>query len=179
MLDIARELRLLAEHKIDFVIIGGIAARAHGSSHETNDLDVCYARDRENLNRLAEALRSVHATLRGAPRNLPFRLDAETLHHGLNFTFETDIGALDLLGEVRGVGGYRECLENCVSIEMFENAFKVVALEKLIIAKRTAGRPKDLMMLPELEAILEYQRNQEAAAGEKGTDDDTKSDSEK
>jgi len=69
-----------------------------------------------------------------------------------------------------------ECLENCVSIEMFGQVFKVVALEKLINAKRTAGRPKDLMMLPELEAILEYQKLQEAATGEKGTDDDTESD---
>src|SRR5258706_12456257 len=175
MLDIERELRLLAEHKIDFVIIGGIAARAHGSFHETFDLDVCYARDQENLDQLARALLSVHATLRGAPRDIRFLLDAETLHRGLNFTFETDIGPLDLLGEVRGVGEYRECLENCVSIEMFGHVFKVVALEKLIIAKRTAGRQKDLMMLPELEAILEYQKLQEAATGEKGTDDDSKS----
>ena len=176
MLDIERELRLLAEHKIDFVIIGGIAARAHGSFRETSDLDVCYARDRENLYRLAASLRSVHATLRGAPKDIPFRLDAETLHRGLNFTFETDIGPLDLLGEVRGVGRYDECLENCVSIEMFGHVFKVVALEKLIIAKRTAGRPKDLMILPELEAILEYQKLQDGATGEKGTDDGTKSD---
>ena len=63
MPDIERELRLLAEHKIDCIVIGGIAARAHGSSHETSDLDVCYARDPENLNRLAVALQSVHATL--------------------------------------------------------------------------------------------------------------------
>ncbi len=177
MLDIERELRLLAEHKIDFVIIGGIAARAHGSFHETSDLEVCYARDRENLNRLAASLRLVHATLRGAPKDIPFRLDAETLNRGLNFTFETDIGPLDLLGEVRGIGGYVECLENCVSIEMFGNVFKVVALEKLIIAKRTAGRPKDLMILPELEAILEFKNIQESSAG-KGTDDNTKSDTE-
>lgn len=143
MPDIERELRLLAENKIDCVVIGGIAARAHGSSHETSDLDVCYARDPENLNRLAIALRSVHATLRGALKDVPFRLDAETLRHGLNFTFDTDFGALDILGEVRGIGGYSECLEDCVQIEII-------------------GRPKDLAMLPELEAILEYQKLIEA-----------------
>ena len=118
MPDIERELRLLAENKIDCIIIGGIAARAHGSSHETSDLDVCYARDPENLNRLAVALQSVHATLRGAPEGIPFLLDAETLRRGLNFTFDTDLGALDLLGEVRGIGGYSECLEDCVQIEI-------------------------------------------------------------
>ena len=173
MLDIERELKLLAEYKIDSVIIGGIAARAHGSSYETSDLDVCYARDRENLDKLAAALQAVHATLRGAPKDIPFRLDAETLRRGLDFTFETDIGALDLLGEVRGVGGFDECLENCLEIEMFGHAFKVLALDKLVIAKRTAGRPKDLMMLPE--AILEYEKARDDVAGENRNDDDTES----
>ena len=175
MLDIERELRLLAEYQIDCVIIGGIAARAHGSSHETQDLDVCYARHQENLEKLAAALESVHATLRGAPKGLPFLLDAETLHQGLNFTFDTSIGALDLLGEIRGVGGFHECLEDCLSIEMFGHVFKVMALEKLIISKRTAGRTKDLMMLPELEAILEYERLKETAAGEKSPNDESES----
>lgn len=161
MPDIERGLRLLAEHKIDCVIIGGVAAGAHGSSYETSDVDACYARDPENLNKLAKALSSVHATLRGAPRDVPFLLDAETLRRGLNFTFETDIGALDLLGEVRGVGGYAECLEDSIDIEMFGHRFSVLSLEKLIAAKRSAGRAKDLLVLPELEAILEYEMSTE------------------
>ena len=158
MLDIERELRLLADYQIDCVIIGGIAARAHGSSHETNDLDICYARDPENLVRLAAALISVHAGLRGAPKNIPFRLDAESLRRGLNFTFDTDLGPLDLLGEVRGVGFYQQCLEDSIRIQMFGDTFSIIALDKLIIAKRTAGRVKDLAILAELEAILEYER---------------------
>ncbi|HYX31136.1 MAG TPA: hypothetical protein VE863_21545 [Pyrinomonadaceae bacterium] len=129
MYDIERELKLLADYRIDCVIIGGIAARAHGSSHETNDLDVCYARDSENLNKLAAALISVHAGLRGAPKNLTFRLDPETLRRGLNCTFETDIGPLDLLGEVRGVGFYEHCLEDSIRIEMFGEAFNILALD--------------------------------------------------
>lgn len=157
MPDIERGLRLLAEHKIDCVIIGGVAAGAHGSSYETSDVVVCYARDPENLNKLAEALSSVHETLRGAPKDVPFLLDAETLRRGLNFTFETDIGALDLPGEVRGVGGYSECREDSVDIEMFGHHFRVLSLKKLITAKRSAGRAKDLLALPELEAILEYE----------------------
>lgn len=158
MLDIERELKLLAEYKIDCVVIGGVAARAHGSSHETNDLDVCYARDSENLNKLAAALASVHATLRGAPGGIPFRLDGETLRRGLNFTFDTDIGPLDLLGEVLGVGFYQQCAEDSIRIEIFAETFSILSLDKLIVAKRIAGRPKDLAMLPELEAILEYEK---------------------
>ena len=161
MPEIERGLRLLAEHKVDCVIVGGVAAGAHGSSQGTVDVDVCYARDTENLKRLAEALRSVNATLRGAPKGIPFLLDDETLRRGLNFTFETDIGDLDILGEVRGVGRYAECLENSAQIEVFEHRFHVLSLEKLIDSKRAAGRTKDLLVLPELEAILEYERARE------------------
>jgi hypothetical protein len=139
------------------VIIGGVAASAYGSSHETSDVDVCYARDPDNLIRLASALLSVQATLRGAPRDVPFLLDAETLRRGLNFTFDTDVGPLDLLGEVRGVGAYAECLEGSIETPLFGHTFKVLSLEKLILSKRTAGRVKDLLVVPELEAILEYE----------------------
>ena len=150
-------LKLLGEHKVDCVIVGGIAAAIHGSMLLTNDVDVCYARDPENLKRLAGALQSVHARLRNAPEGLPFILDAETLKRGLNFTFATDIGDLDLLGEVRGVGHYEEVLVGSITVELFGYRFAVIDIGKLILAKRAAGRPKDLMALPELEAIQEAQ----------------------
>src|SRR6185295_16759415 len=138
-------LRLLGEYKVDCVIVGGVAAAIHGSSLLTSDLDVCYARDSANLKRLAEALQSVHARLRNAPEGLPFILDAETLRRGLNFTFATDIGDLDLLGEVRGVGHYEEVLAGSITVELFDYRFAVIDISKLVIAKRAAGRPKDLI----------------------------------
>jgi hypothetical protein len=150
-------LRLLGEYKVDCVIVGGVAAAIHGSSLLTSDLDVCYARDASNLLRLAEALQSVHAQLRNAPEGLPFILDAGTLRRGLNFTFTTDIGDLDLLGEVRGIGHYEAVVTDSVTIELFGYRFAVMDIGKLIIAKRAAGRPKDLVALPELEAIQEAQ----------------------
>jgi hypothetical protein len=148
-------LRLLGEHKVDCVIVGGIAALIHGSLLLTNDVDVCYARDPENLKRLAGALQSVHA--RNAPEGLPFILDAKTLKRGLNFTFTTDVGDLDLLGEVRGVGHYDEVFADSITVELFDYRFAVIDIGKLVIAKRAAGRPKDLLALPELEAIQEAQ----------------------
>ena len=151
-------LRLLGEHRVDCVIVGGIAALIHGSLLLTNDVDVCYARDPENLKRLAGALQSAHARLRNVPEGLPFILDAETLKRGLNFTFTTDIGDLDLLGEVRGVGHYEEVLAGSITVELFDYRFAVIDIGKLVIAKRAAGRPKDLLALPELEAIQEAQR---------------------
>lgn len=150
-------LRLLGEYKVNCVIVGGVAAAIHGSSLLTSDLDVCYARDLANLLRLAEALKSVHARLRNGPEGLPFILDAETLRRGLNFTFTTDIGDLDLLGEVRGIGHYEAVATDSVTVELFGHRFAVIDIGKLIIAKRAAGRPKDLVALPELEAIQEAQ----------------------
>jgi hypothetical protein len=150
-------LRLLGESRVDCVIVGGVAAAIHGSLLLTNDLDVCYSRDAANLERLAGALQSVHARLRNVPQGIPFILDAETLKRGLNFTFTTDIGDLDLLGEVLGVGNYDEVLFNSITVDLFGHRFAVIDISKLITAKRAAGRPKDLIALPELEAIQQAQ----------------------
>lgn len=150
-------LRLLGEYQVNCVIVGGVAAAIHGSSLLTNDLDVCYARDSANLARLANALQSVQARLRNVPQGIPFLLDAETLKRGLNFTFTTDIGDLDLLGEVRGVGQYDDVRRDSLIVELFGYRFDVIDIGKLIAAKRAAGRPKDLIALPELEAIQEAQ----------------------
>jgi len=154
---IEMQLRLLGEFKVDCIIVGGVAATLHGSEIPTTDLDVCYARNSLNLERLTKALQSVNAQLRNAPRDIPFILDAETLRMGLNFTFTTDIGSLDLLGEVRGVGYYEDVLQGSLIIELFGYPFAVVEIGRLIVAKRTAGRPKDLLTIIELEAIQERQ----------------------
>jgi hypothetical protein len=151
-------LRRLGEYRVDCVIVGGIAATIHGSLLLTNDLDVCYSREPSNIERLAAALQSVQARLRNAPEGLPFILDAETLKRGLNFTFTTNIGDLDLLGEVLGVGPYEEVLKGSLNVELFGYPFAVIDIGKLIAAKRAAGRPKDLIALPELEAIQEAQQ---------------------
>jgi hypothetical protein len=155
MNDLQVQLEWLAQHQIECVIIGGVAATAHGSSYFTHDLDVCYARNPANLERLAEALKKIHARLRGAPEGLPFQLDAYTLRQGLNFTFQTDIGSVDLLGEVLGVGTYSEAISDAQIHQIFGFAFPVLSLPRLIAAKRAAGRTKDKLVLPELEAILE------------------------
>jgi predicted nucleotidyltransferase len=169
--EIKEGLKLLAKYQVNCVIVGGVAAWANGSSQVTFDVDVCYARDAPNLEKLTQALQSVKATLRGAPKDIPFILAAETFQRGLNFTFQTEIGDIDLLGEVRGVGLYSDCLENSVEFEMFGHSFRVIALEKLIAAKRAAGRPKDLLALVELEAILESrQMFEDKATDEKNSD---------
>jgi predicted nucleotidyltransferase len=148
-------LPLLAQAGVEFVIIGGVAATIHGSSHVTNDLDICYARSRLNLTRLANALAPFHPRLRGAPAELPFIWDAETLRHGLNFTLVTDLGDLDLLGEVTGIGTFEPVRAASIIVKLFGVKCAVLSLDGLIVAKRAAGRLKDQLILPELEALRE------------------------
>ena len=84
-------------------------------------------------------------------------LDAETLNRGLNFIFTTDVGDLDLLAEIAGVGKYENAIADSIAVHLFSARFLVIDIGKLIAAKRAASRPKDLIALPELEAIQEAQ----------------------
>lgn len=93
--------------------------------------------------------------MRGAPQGLPFRLDAETLERGLNFTLTTTLGPIDLLGEIAGGGGYGDLLPYSETIDVFGVTCLCLALPRLIEVKRAAGRPKDLEAIAELEAILD------------------------
>jgi predicted nucleotidyltransferase len=146
-------LEALLDGGVEFVIIGGVALVLQGSARTTQDLDVCYSRDPENLVRLAAALASLQPTLRGAPKDLPFRLDPRTLQSGLNFTLETDAGDLDLMGEVTGVGGYREIEADATQMALYGRRVKVMGLSTLESAKRAAGRLKDLADLAEIREI--------------------------
>lgn len=145
----------LGRHGVEFILIGGGAGIAHGLGRATYDVDVVYSRDRENLLRLVGALQSHSPYLRGAPPGLPFRWDLETLLRGLNFTLTTDLGNLDLLGEVTGGGDYQRLLPMTQELSIFGSICRVVSLPQLIQLKRAAGRPKDLETIAELEALLE------------------------
>ena len=159
MINLEKVIPRLAESKVAFVIVGGVAATVHGSAQVTFDLDICYARDAGNLQRLVNVLAPLHPRLRGAPGDLPFLWDTETLRRGLDFTLLTDWGDLDLLGEIAGVGGYQQALAASVPVALFGVTCAVLSLPALIVARRTAGRPRDLYSLPELEALWEATRN--------------------
>ena len=153
MTQFAELLRTLALAQVDFVLVGGVAAAAHGSPRATQDLDIVYSRTAENLGRLVSALGPVKPYLRGAPPGLPFRFDASTLKAGLNFTLTTDLGWIDLLGEIAGCGRYEDIVTHAVRIDVFGAACQVLDLETLIQSKRAVGRPKDFEDLAELEII--------------------------
>ena len=153
MIDFPGLLGALTEAGVEFIIVGGAAATAHGSARLTQDLDVVYARDEGNLARLAGCLAPHEPYLRGAPKGLPFELDAGTLARGLNFTLTSKLGDLDLLGEIVGGGGYQALLPDTIELELFGVRCRCLGLDKLIEVKRAAGRPKDLEALAELEVI--------------------------
>ncbi len=155
MIDFPKLLRLLTEQQVEFIVIGGVAAVIHGSGRLTQDLDIVYQRSPENLTRLTRALAEQSPYLRGAPPGLPFQWSEATLGAGLNFTLETHVGALDLLGEIAGGGGYLTLLEHTIELEVFGARFRCLDLPTLIQTKRAAGRPKDLEAIAELELILE------------------------
>lgn len=157
-IEFERLLQRLYEARVKFVLIGGLAAIAHGATTLTGDIDICYARDQENLEHLAQALAPFHPRLRGVPPDLPFRLDLPTLRAGLNFTLTTDLADLDLLGEVLGLGTYEAVRAVAEEIEVYGFPCLVLTLEGLIRAKRATGRPKDLRALHELEALLELKQ---------------------
>jgi hypothetical protein len=151
--DFEHLLSVLTSSGVEFIVIGGFAATAHGSAHVTVDLDVVYRRTAENLARLADALRPLRPYLRGAPPGLPFTFDVDTLTRGLNFTLSTTAGDLDLLGEAAGGGTHEALLPHSQVRTLFELNCRFVDLPTLILLKRAAGRPKDLERIAELEAL--------------------------
>ena len=158
MTDFSGLLQVLSRAGVDYILVGGVAATAHGSSRLTQDIDVVYSRSNENLDRLASALEPLKPYLRGAPGGLPFSWDAATIRQGLNFTLTTDLGELDLLGEIIGGGGYEELLPHTSTLDLFGAKCLCLTLEKLIDVKRAAGRPKDLESIAELEALLDERK---------------------
>lgn len=155
MTDFPALFRLLAQHNVEYILIGGAAATAHGSARLTQDLDIVYRRTSENMARLAGCLDPHHPYLRGAPPGLPFHLDAATIQHGLNFTLTTDLGAIDLFGEIPGGGGYEDLQRDAIEITLFGVTCQCLGLKRLIEVKRAAGRPRDLEVIAELEALLD------------------------
>jgi hypothetical protein len=146
-------IQTLADARVDFILVGGVAATVHGSARLTRDVEVVYARTDENIERLVAALVPLQPYLRGAPPGLPFRWAAETLRRGLNFTLTTQAGDLDLLGEVTGGGGFDDLRNHAPAVRLFDRDVPCLDLESLIRVKRAARRPKDLEAVAELEAL--------------------------
>lgn len=149
----------LTAERVRFVVVGGVAAAAHGSTIVTNDLDVCYDAGAANVQRLAALLHKWGAYPRGVEPGLPFFMDAKQFHITPVMTLTTREGDIDVLDRVEGVGDFRAAYGQSVIFRAFDVRFRALELTALIAAKRAAGRPKDIAQLPELEALLALRRS--------------------
>ena len=153
-------IEALAEAEVDFVLIGGLAGGAHGSAYPTYDLDVMYARDGRNLERIATVLTELGASLSGAPPELPLVVDAETLERGANFTFSTSLGSLDLFALPAGAPPYEKVRAAAETIDIGGHRVRVASLDHLIAMKEAAGRTKDKLMATEYRELADERRRQ-------------------
>lgn len=143
---------------VRYVVIGGVAAAAHGSARLTADMDICYDPAPANRARLGALLAGWHAYLRGVEPGLPFTMDARTLNDAPVLTLLTDEGPLDVMDQVAGVGNYEAVRKASEPIEVLGVRARVLSLDGLIAAKRATGRQKDQEALLELEALRETRR---------------------
>jgi len=148
----------LCDAHIDFVIVGGFAGMLHGSTLVTRDLDVCAVLNAETVGKLRDALRDVRPTHRLTPQRLSF---LETPDPGVgmkNLYLETELGAIDFLGSILGIGEFERVRAAAIEIALFGRRCRVISLQDLIQAKEALGRDKDLIAAKELRAIAEKQK---------------------
>ena len=144
-----------------FVVIGGVAATIQGSARFTNDIDICYDTSSDNVERLAACLIRWNAYLRGVERGLPFVMDARAFRTTPIMTLATDVGDIDVLDIVPGVGDYAAVFKASEVVEIGDIEFRSLRLDALIASKRAVRRPKDVEQLIELEAIQALRRREE------------------
>ena len=160
--DLRKIAELFLRHGVEFIVIGGQAEALMGSPRVTYDVDLCYRRNQSNLERLAAALRELKPTLRGAPPDLPFIIDARALALGANFTFSTSIVPLDLLGWVEPIGDFDQLVKRAQIMPIANLDVLVIDLDDLIRIKRHIARPKDRESLLQLLAIKRIRDQQRA-----------------
>jgi hypothetical protein len=145
----------LREAGVQFVVIGGVAALAHGAERTTQDLDIAAPMDLENLQKLIACVQELHPKFRMRPDLPVVTPDNHNLRRIKNLYLMTDIGQLDVLGLVEGVGDFAAVFERAIDLDLGKEigSCKVIDLDGLIAAKKTAGRPKDAPAVAELEVI--------------------------
>jgi hypothetical protein len=145
-------IQRLIEGGVEFVLIGGFAAVAHGSPMGTKDVDVCCAFTEENLMRIQAALADFHPVHRSRP-DIPLDLTPELCARLKNLYLKTDLGLLDCLGDVLGLGDYSEVSKHTVQLNLPCGPCRVLDIDGLITAKAAVGRRHDLETIAHLKEI--------------------------
>jgi hypothetical protein len=152
-------LAVLAEHGVHYVLIGGFAAVIHGSPYVTIDVDVVPELTEQNLPRLSDALRAMHARVwtAGEPEGIAFDHDGRSLAESSVWNLITDHGRLDITFVPSGTQGYDDLSRDAVHLTILGVETDVASLADVIRSKEAAGREKDRLILPVLRRILDEQ----------------------
>jgi len=151
--DFLNLLQRLALGGVDFVIVGGYAGVVHGCTYVTQDVDVCCDFSPANLLALQEALRELHPVHRMTPGRQPLKLTAKNVATFKNLYLDTDIGRLDCLSHIEGIGAYEQVRQASERIEVEGMQFRVLTIDSLIVAKEAMHRPRDKEAIRQLRAI--------------------------
>lgn len=153
----AEILRVLAEHRVAYVLVGGVAATLYGSPHVTTDVDITPSTERSNLRSLAAALDDLDARIRteSEPEGLPFDRSPAMLNRASLLNLVTRFGDLDLAFEPSGTRGYDDLKRDAITVEIHGIKVPVASLADVIRSKEAAGREKDRLQLPALRQLLE------------------------
>jgi len=151
--DLTDIIERLIQAEVDFVLVGGLAAVTHGSSMATQDIDICCDFSTESLLRLQSALADLHPVHRMTTNQVPLKLDAGNCAKLKNLYLETDMGQLDCLGEISGIGNFETVKQQSEPIELDDLPCRILRIDALIAAKKAMGRPKDLETIRQLEVI--------------------------
>ncbi len=155
MKDLNQLLRFLLENRLEFVLVGGLAGVIHGSAQVTQDVDICLIPKADTIQDLRRILSPLHPKHRMTPQKLSFLTEPRDISVVKNLYLDTELGPLDILGEVKGVGNYERVRNSAITAEVFGFSCYVISLDDLILTKRAMGRPKDKAALVELLAIKE------------------------
>ncbi len=149
-------LARLVKAEVEFVLVGGLAAAMHGSTLTTRDVDVCCRFSEANLMRIQQAFEDIHPVHRMRP-DIPLALTSAQCAVLKNLYIKTDLGIVDCLGDVLGIGGFDEVLSHSTQIEMPAGVIRILDVDTLIKAKEAMGRPHDLITIQQLKALQTQQ----------------------
>jgi hypothetical protein len=156
MQNLSELVRRLIAAQVEFVLVGGFAAVAHGATLVTRDVDICRRFTEANLMRIQAAFADLHPTPRSRP-DMPLQLTSEPCAALKNLYLKTDLGVVDCLGEVLGVGDFGEVLKHSVQVELPYGKCRILDIDALIRAKEAMNRNHDKMTVMQLKRIKEQQ----------------------
>lgn len=151
-------LKLLIHSPLDFVLVGGFAAVLHGCNQTTRDIDICILYSPEQVDLLRSLLKPYHPRHRTNESRPSFLETPKELSQKQDFHLITDLGPLDIISRIKGVGDYLDILKNSEEMELYGGACRVISIEDLVKSKKSLGGHKDLATVQELEAILEEKK---------------------